>query len=537
MDYKKIMPFLLGVLFLAGFLIVFGADSTAPYYVNASSFGYNATVPYTTIVFNGTCYDDTDIDSAELWHNISGTMALNQSIDATNATQFNFEPITIPKGKWYSWRINCSDSAGNTNTSKNFAIAVDDDAPTVILESPANQEWVTNGSAYFVANVTDEYGLFLDSCTLYHDINGTFLANQTNSSVTQSLLTYYQAEYSNTTYPDSYTWNVKCNNTFGYSSFASANYTMYVDTEPFRTGNVSIINPLNETHSTDYTPIIYWDTNVSDDNFLHYKLRAYYLNGSLYAEYNSSSGQSATKAEFNQILLGDTWYYLRVIAEDRAGHTLESEVNMSYRTESFCHDLVAGYNVCANERDGYLTAGQIVNETGASYVYRWNRPYHNWSTHVAGSSVNRDMTFYNGEAIFLYVSSNSTWSNRTWTTNYTQPDFNFSNVSIGGTASASFWNIWCNLNRTADITLDGFERSLNASGFAGKYNQTGDGNFTYFSLYENDAGSNSHYIPYIWGVDYNNNTIIKTHQCVWVAYDGAISSMYNQTESVFEVGA
>ena len=90
------------------------------------------------------------------------------------------------------------------------------------LDAPANNTWQQSGSVTFNYTATD---ITLKNCTLYGNFDGTWKANETNTSISSGIRDSVTLTLTNGTY----LWNVLCYDYTGNSAFNSTNYTITVD--------------------------------------------------------------------------------------------------------------------------------------------------------------------------------------------------------------------------------------------------------------------------------------------------------------------
>ena len=90
---------------------------------------------------------------------------------STNITFIKSNPRTI-----VSWRIYANDSSNNWNVTSLQTFRIED-PPNVTLSMPANNSDLIGNNFTLQCNITDE--LAIENVTLYHNFNGTFIANIT----------------------------------------------------------------------------------------------------------------------------------------------------------------------------------------------------------------------------------------------------------------------------------------------------------------------------------------------------------------------
>ncbi|MDP7179805.1 MAG: PQQ-binding-like beta-propeller repeat protein [Candidatus Woesearchaeota archaeon] len=181
----------------------------------------NLNTTNTTFNFNWTVTDEADLS-------LSCDLVINgdtngSSIATPNATGANYTVTGFNDGT-YVWNVTCTDDGSNSNTSVTRTFTVDTFQPVITLDIPANNTWQKDGNVTIKYTTTDSN---LDSCILYGNFNGSWLANQTNTSVTSGVQDTFNLNLTNGTY----LWNVWCNDTLGNEGFNNTyNSTFYIDT-------------------------------------------------------------------------------------------------------------------------------------------------------------------------------------------------------------------------------------------------------------------------------------------------------------------
>jgi hypothetical protein len=133
----------------------------------------------------------------------------------------------------YKIRYVANDSGNNINftQTRNFTIQ-DSGVPLVTLFVPGDDKFINYTQVSFNCNASDATGL--SNFTLYHNMSGSFIANQTNSTSGVGNDTNFTIP---TVAQGSYIWNCRSTDTANNNATASSNYTFTVDTTtPTATG-------------------------------------------------------------------------------------------------------------------------------------------------------------------------------------------------------------------------------------------------------------------------------------------------------------
>jgi len=179
-------------------------DTTAPN-ISLNNPDNSANISTSIVDFNFTITDANTISNCSLYHNGTGTFALNKTLSSITNNTFTTISVSLLDGN-YLWGIECTDEVGNINQSVNRTFLLDATSPKVNISIPANGAIVTIDSGSnvilnFYYNVTDINGI--RNCTLY--INNVVETSNTSvvKGVNSSFLNIIKSE-------GSYSWSVKC---------------------------------------------------------------------------------------------------------------------------------------------------------------------------------------------------------------------------------------------------------------------------------------------------------------------------------------
>lgn len=154
----------------------------------------------------------------------------------------------------YYWMVIAYDIFGNSRNSTDiFSYITDTLAPYIELNSPQNNSYVS-GLAMFNYTPTDTNTI--DSCVLYGNWTGSFVANETNNSINNSNPNYFEKNIQD----GMYIWNMICYDIANNSGFSSSNNTFIVDNiGPY----VNLMSPQNNTFENTTNNMVFF-ANATD---------------------------------------------------------------------------------------------------------------------------------------------------------------------------------------------------------------------------------------------------------------------------------
>ncbi|MCF7865842.1 hypothetical protein K9M18_00200 [Candidatus Woesearchaeota archaeon] len=177
-----------------------------------------------------------------------------QIIIKTVLTENTSTTSNLPADQTSYWRVIAYNEYNNaTYSNQIFRYETDNTNPIINLTTPSqNQIFYTNT---IIFNYTPN-DLHLKNCTLYTDVNGTWFANETNTTPINN-----QPNYFNKTINDGYyTWNVECYDEVNQKSFSENNNSFIIDTIP---PTINLETPQNNTLN-ETTNNILFEYNVTD---------------------------------------------------------------------------------------------------------------------------------------------------------------------------------------------------------------------------------------------------------------------------------
>jgi PGF-pre-PGF domain-containing protein len=151
-----------------------------------------------SVTFNATVYDDTNLSNVSLYGNWSNWHANETNSSGINNTNYIFVK-NLSDGN-YLWGIRACDNYSNCWNSANRTFRVDQTLPSMELLSPTNaSSWTSSSTISFVYNVTD---ISVNNCSLL--IDGS--VNTRDTSITINTNQTFSASVSNGVH----NWSIRC---------------------------------------------------------------------------------------------------------------------------------------------------------------------------------------------------------------------------------------------------------------------------------------------------------------------------------------
>ncbi len=275
-------------------------------------------------VFNSNFSDDTELVNATLYHNISGSWVANQTstiTGTTNSTNFSVSRITAGG---YSWNVQVCDSYNACSQAPtNFTFTLNE-GPNSTLNNPPNGTFNRSSSHRFNANFSDDRAL--ENATLYHNISGSWVANQTNTLNGTSNST----NFSITSIVDGgYIWNVQVCDADSNCSQAPTNFTFTVDAT-FPTLNLS--NPPNGTSNLSTSHVFL--SNASDNYELANATLYHNINGTFAANETVTRNGTENSSNFSILNMPSGTYIWNVLWCDISNNCAFASSNFTFIVES-----------------------------------------------------------------------------------------------------------------------------------------------------------------------------------------------------------
>jgi hypothetical protein len=212
-------------------VILYANDTVNNINSTSRTFRVDTTIPSVSIIHPTAGYEysynhsinlnftasDSGVGLSNCWFN------LNHTINITIPSCIN---ITLNASDgFHILYLFANDSLGNlANTSVNFTVSLG--APAINLDYPPDNSYFNrNSNLYLNYTPTDANGIA--SCQTWHNLNGSFSLNETNTGVTSGLQNYTIASAMS---DGSYLWNVYCTDTTAQGRFSSNNQTLITDT-------------------------------------------------------------------------------------------------------------------------------------------------------------------------------------------------------------------------------------------------------------------------------------------------------------------
>ena len=253
-----------------------------------------------SLELNFTYINFTEVDCFYNIQNTTSYITSNISTDCLNTT-FN---VSQGEGT-FNLSIYMNNSNGiMAQDSNTFSIVLD--SPAINLDYPDNNSFFNSETVYFNFTATDTDGV--DTCILYGDFNGTWLANETFNGIvsgTQNYTILNLQEKENL-------WTIWCNDSLGNEGFALENKTFTIDLTDPTMNNMTIT-------TTTGSQTIQFLTNITDTNLDRCEYSVYNLAGgidgsSVNVSFTCNTLSSATVSGFAS-------YYLNVTAYDSANNS------------------------------------------------------------------------------------------------------------------------------------------------------------------------------------------------------------------------
>jgi len=307
--------------------ITFHSDSNGVLEVSDINITYNpipniylkspSNASYSSQYNNFTCNTTDEIEltnvTLEIWNSTGPFYSESKNISGKDNSS-TFENINLSVSDTYLW--NClvynNGSYSNYNENNNTLI-VDIDNPIINLNYPTNLLYIKNGTNLQINYTPDHATQTVDTCVLYTNRTGSWLINQTDTSITELTINTFNLNLTD----GYYNYGIWCNTTETGNNGVSYNYTFTIDTI------LPIMNAMT-IKTTANSNQINFTSNITDIN----------LNTCWYSIWDGSTPGTNTTFICNNWTLatapGFGTYYLHLYANDSAGN--ENTQNASFIT-------------------------------------------------------------------------------------------------------------------------------------------------------------------------------------------------------------
>jgi len=432
---------------------------------------------------------NSDDYTCYIWSNDSGTWERDGAHTFVNNNTATSILRHFTEGT-FLWNAECFENGDRypyvsswLNGNDNMSLTVDTTNPSITINSPAdnfysNKDETLGEDGYnlnVTVTVTDSNA---DACTVRLD----GLDNQTETYTTASALVILVNAS-----PDTYDWSVICNDTAG-NYYETTNRTVTLDKiEPWLDGirNATIQVPscmhfgayLNFSEAVNATV---WNGLTEDSRTYQNSSSTFLRNHTLNVTFNYDY---------------ETTQFINYTYCDRAANCVSNHTQIVSPV-----GLCSGWSIWSIY-DAAINLTTLYDQTGAEFVYWWNRSDQSWLYHSSATTTYAENKIGLGEVIHLYDGTG-----RTWFRNYTSPVINKYNVNI--TSGHNFLGLYAN------YTFGNFSTTIfrNASGgnLTGLNSSVGDYEFRidFFNSYNN---SNQTYVSHIADWSWNNLTILGAY--------------------------
>lgn len=390
----------------------------------------------------------------------------------------------------YYWHVTAYDAFGNARNSTHFFSYITDTlAPSISLNSPDNYTFVTENPVSFNYTLSDANTL--STCILYGNFSGSFLPNESSSS----LINGSQNTLSTTLNEGIYSWTVWCNDTAGNGGFSSENRSVKIDLNP---PGIRLVNPGNNTLN-NWSNNVVFTINATDRmseilscsliinnavdqtqtdiiNGINYNFTNFMFNGNYTWRVNCTDINGFTNSSVTYNLS------VNVIDTNPPLVTLNfpiSNIHLSYPNVSFNYTAedATGIQNCSLFLDGAIntTDNNVKNLANNFFnVSNLSEKNHNWTVRCYDNSTehnsytasveNFTIDLTNPQVSLESPADDSFYLSSNVEFNYTPSDANLNNCSLYGNFSGS-WE----LQSTEYSPINGSINSFSAILSDGKY--------------------------------------------------------------------
>src|SRR3989344_3921840 len=139
------------------------------------------------------------------------SLIINRNVNQTDTSitegVMQYFSLTNLPNNDYNWSVNCTNDINDKSNSSVYTLKVfiDTTAPVVTLNGPTDSSEESDVSVNFNFTVSDDG--WITNCSLYTDINGTWMIEQTNTFVQENTSLYFNVNAPNKI---TFKWNIIC---------------------------------------------------------------------------------------------------------------------------------------------------------------------------------------------------------------------------------------------------------------------------------------------------------------------------------------
>ncbi len=242
------------------------------------------------VSFNFTVFDNAANSS-------SCSLVIDNSINQTNSSIPNntvaiFQVSGLSQGS-HAWRANCTDFAGNSNTSSTFSFVVDTINPNITILSPINSTYSQN----VALNISVSDNVALGSCWYSLGAGNVSIANCQNLTISSLSA-------------GNYNLTVFVNDSVGNLNYSNVSFSVET-TAP-------LWNPVPSDQNVSYGVAFNYTVNATDNLTITYS-----INDTANFVINSTTGLIR-----NATVLPVNTYYLKINATDSAGNVNSTTIRI-----------------------------------------------------------------------------------------------------------------------------------------------------------------------------------------------------------------
>lgn len=374
---------------------------------------------------------------------VNGVHAESEIVDSTYEEFNNDVNFTIGGGDYEARSVlGCFDEVGLWNVTLNATQVVamnnspisytttdlDSSSPSVTLNSPTDGQTINTPTVTFNGSAFDNVNLV--NISLFGNFTGTWLLNQTNSSVVNNSNTYFTNILPN----GAYKWNYYACDNSSNCAFATSNYTLNVSVLGDGTIPTIALNLPIDAYNTTSTSII---LNCTAFDNIKVQNVSVYLNGGLNQTNSSVLNNSLTSFSFPALSFNTySWFCGTCDNSSNCANTTARTFNILATTNYSLYypsSVVEGsdYTYYFNISSTPSLTSSAVNITYNGTVYAMtldssNSSFASYKKILTGPTVASDTTLNLSFQYTINGISNST-------SNFTQSVINYQSITMSST--------------------------------------------------------------------------------------------------------